>query len=109
MFAPTVAFRQTYNGSVERAMPPLRRYPGLEIAAIIPILTVWLLHLGGSPKMTLLLRDDHGILHPVHDATQEEIVGLARRAWRTNWDKAAEIGMLPEPIYGLKSLSASAP
>jgi hypothetical protein len=53
--------------------------------------------------MTLLLRDDHGLLHPVHDATESEIDQLARRAWRTNWEKASEIGMLPKPIYGMST------
>jgi hypothetical protein len=61
----------------------------------------------GGP-MTLLVRDDKGVLHPVHDATQNEIDQLARRAWQTNWQKAEEIGMLPEPIYGLQARTTCA-
>jgi|HubBroStandDraft_6_1064221.scaffolds.fasta_scaffold4181358_1 hypothetical protein len=58
--------------------------------------------------MTLLLRDDKGVLHPIHDASETEIADLTRRAWRTNWQKAEEIGLLPEPIYGMEKIAARA-
>ena len=58
--------------------------------------------------MTLLLRDDKGVLHPIHDATDNEIANLTRRAWRSNWRKAEEIGLLPEPIYGMEKIAARA-
>ena len=58
--------------------------------------------------MTLLLRDDKGVLHPVHDATDTEIADLTRRAWRSNWKVAEEYGLLPQPIYGMEKITARA-
>ena len=58
--------------------------------------------------MTLELRDDKGVYHPVHDATEAELADLTRRAWRTNWQKAEEYGLLPQPIYGMEKITARA-
>jgi hypothetical protein len=56
--------------------------------------------------MGIYIRDERGNYHVVYDATDTEKAEFTRRAWRTNWQKAGEYGMLPQPIYGMEKIGA---
>jgi hypothetical protein len=58
--------------------------------------------------MSIYIRDERGVMHVVHDASEAEIADLTRRAWHSNAQKAEEYGLLPQPIYGMEKIAARA-
>jgi hypothetical protein len=58
--------------------------------------------------MELMLRDDRGHMHPIFGVTDEEKGQFVQRCWRTNYERATEIGLLPTPIYGMEKFNALA-